>query len=183
MPSVHTTAGRAAADRRRAEASIITEVQDHARDELDRALRFYGLATKPHFNEALATDRTLWVECRLSCAEADRKLVYAVLDQEGWASDAERTSRDLRIDDHDDWYLPSRLELFVAWLGLRGTEQFESAWYWTSTQYAGDDECAWFQYFRNGDQDTSLKDYECRARAVRRVLIRSFDNLHISEAA
>lgn len=93
-----TVAGRAAADRRRAELGIITHVQDRAREELDRALRFYGLTTKPHFDEALATDRLLWVECRLSCAEADRKLVFDVLDQEGWQPDAERTSR------HRGWY-------------------------------------------------------------------------------
>lgn len=88
-----TVAGRAAADRRRAELGIITQVQNRAREELDRALRFYGLATVPHFQEALDTDRLLWVTCRLSCAEADRKLVYDVLDQEGWAIDRERPSR------------------------------------------------------------------------------------------
>lgn len=93
-----TVAGRAAADRRRAEAGLINQLQDRSREELDRALRFYGLPTVPHFNEALETDRTLFVECRLPCAEADRKLVYDVLDQEGWKPDAARTSR------HRGWY-------------------------------------------------------------------------------
>lgn len=93
-----TVAGRTAADRRRAEAGIITQLQDRSREELDRALRFYGLPTVPHFQEALETDRPLWVECRLPCAEADRKLVYDVLDQEGWKPDSDRTSR------HRGWY-------------------------------------------------------------------------------
>lgn len=89
-----TIAGRFAADRQRADgAALIRQLQDRARDELDRALRFYGLTTRPHFHPALDAERSLWVECRLTCHDADHKLVYAVLDQEGWAPAVDRLSR------------------------------------------------------------------------------------------
>ena len=92
-------------------------------------------------------------------------------------------ARDLRIAGHDDWYLPSRLELFMAWLGLRDTKEFVHDWYWTSTQYASDPDSAWIQNFTSGTQDYHLKVNHCRARAVRRVPIQSFANSIISEAA
>jgi hypothetical protein len=52
-----------------------------------------------------------------------------------------------------------------------GPEAFEGTWYWTSTQYASDSAYAWCQYFDNGYQYYDLKDYELRARAVRRLVI------------
>ena len=89
----------------------------------------------------------------------------------------------LRIGGFEDWYIPSRLELFTAWLTLRGTDQFASSWYWTSTQYAGYDEYAWIQSFYDGSQGYDLKDDRYRARAVRRMPIQSFDHSVISEGA
>jgi hypothetical protein len=52
-----------------------------------------------------------------------------------------------------------------------GAEAFEETWYWTSTQYAGDESFAWYQTFGNGYQYDFRKDFELRARAVRRVKI------------
>jgi hypothetical protein len=52
-----------------------------------------------------------------------------------------------------------------------GAESFEEAWYWTSTQSAGDDAYAWCQDFYDGDQSYDHKANYCRARAVRRVKI------------
>ena len=77
--------------------------------------------------------------------------------------------RALRIGDFDDWYLPSRLESLLLFGELQS--EFERDWYWTSTQYAGDDEVAWFQFFIIGYQYSHHKDYESRARAVRRVAL------------
>jgi hypothetical protein len=50
-----------------------------------------------------------------------------------------------------------------------GKEALEETWYWTSTQYAGYDEYAWYQSFSNGYQTNDRKFYELRVRAVRRL--------------
>jgi hypothetical protein len=77
--------------------------------------------------------------------------------------------RALRAGDFDDWYLPSRLESLLLFGELR--EQFEEAWYWTSTQYEHNDGYAWVQYFDGGYQDFHRKVNHCRARAVRSIVI------------
>jgi len=50
-------------------------------------------------------------------------------------------------------------------------ELFEPRWYWSGEQDAANDSYAWGQDFSNGGQNISLKTYEGRARAVRRLLI------------
>lgn len=52
-------------------------------------------------------------------------------------------------------------------------ESFAEDWYWTSTQYAGAAEAAWYQTFDYGTQSGTHKDGKLRARAVRRVPIES----------
>jgi len=65
--------------------------------------------------------------------------------------------------------LPMRREQAVLYGNLPG--EFKHDWYWSSTPYVGDESYAWFQLFSYGNQDTSHKDTELRARAVRRVAI------------
>lgn len=72
----------------------------------------------------------------------------------------------LTIEEHRDFYLPSRRELRLCWVTV--PEQFAKEWYWSSTQYSPN--YAWDQYFGAGYQSHGLKDNERRARAVRRVL-------------
>jgi hypothetical protein len=80
---------------------------------------------------------------------------------------------DLRIGGFDDWYLWSRGEALLGYAAaLEGNEAFERDVYWTSTQYAGDAEGAWYQYFEYGTQGYWLKSDKDRAVAVRRVPIR-----------
>jgi hypothetical protein len=50
-------------------------------------------------------------------------------------------------------------------------EAFETTWYWSSTQCAGDAECAWVQIFDDGYQAYDRKSSDARARVVRRVAI------------
>ena len=76
--------------------------------------------------------------------------------------------RELTIDGHSDWYLPSQAEIHLIAATMK--DQFDqNDLYWTSTQYSA--LSAWYQYFRDGFQDYSFKGYEGRARAVRRLLI------------
>ncbi len=72
----------------------------------------------------------------------------------------------LTIEEHRDFYLPSRRELRLCWVNV--PEQFAKEWYWSSTQCSPN--LAWFQYFGVGGGHGDHKDSELRARAVRRVL-------------
>lgn len=65
--------------------------------------------------------------------------------------------------------LPTRREQALLFANLK--EQFQPNWYWSSEQDAADDSCAWVQDFDDGGQDDGHKSYECRAHAVRRLLI------------
>ena len=57
-----------------------------------------------------------------------------------------------------------------------GKEAFDQDVYWTSTQSAADDDCAWVQTFDDGNQSYWLKDHRNRGRAVRRFLIQQFND-------
>lgn len=50
-----------------------------------------------------------------------------------------------------------------------GAEAFEETWYWSSTQFAGYEQSAWYQTFYYGYQYYGRKDGELCVRAVRRV--------------
>jgi hypothetical protein len=73
----------------------------------------------------------------------------------------------LKVDGHQDWYLPSRAELRLLWVNT--PEHLTAGWYWSSTQYSPYN--AWYQYFDGGYQNYNDKAYEGRARAVRRLVI------------
>ena len=49
-----------------------------------------------------------------------------------------------------------------------GAEAFDPAWYWSSTQHAGDVDYAWCQAFGYGHQDYDHKDSQFRVVLVRR---------------
>ena len=76
----------------------------------------------------------------------------------------------LTANGFNDWYLPARHELRLAY--LNAPEIFNlDGWYWTSTQFAGGASDAWSQYFGGGGQVSSGKGYKGRVRAVRRFMI------------
>jgi hypothetical protein len=63
--------------------------------------------------------------------------------------------------------LQTKVEAFIT----GGAEAFADNYYWTSTQHAGYADYAWCQFFEYGGQSYYRKDYEHRARAVRRLAI------------
>lgn len=83
---------------------------------------------------------------------------------------AARFCRNLTIDGASDFYLPARHELRLCYLNV--PELFnKSAWYWSSTLYAGSHYGAWGQHFDDGYQYNYGKDYEGRCRTVRSILV------------
>ena len=65
-----------------------------------------------------------------------------------------------------DWFLPTRAEQALLFANV--PELFAKEWYWSGAQYAGAEQCAWYQDFYGGLQFYDRKVGELRARAVRR---------------
>lgn len=80
--------------------------------------------------------------------------------------------KDLGTGGHNDWYLPSQVELYYLW-SVRATIEaegnitnFQNARYWSSTEY--NINRAWIQDFTDGYQDDSNKTSADRVRCLRR---------------
>ena len=102
--------------------------------------------------------------------EPDYRLIVCESEQAkiNW-QDAKAWVAGLVVDDCRDFTLPKRKEQAVLFGNV--PEMFEKDWYWSNEQYAGLAEYAWIQGFGLGTQLNGLKDYDCRARAVRRIPI------------
>ena len=78
--------------------------------------------------------------------------------------------KDMEGDGHKDYTLPFRAEQALQFANV--PELFESEWCWSCEQRAAGPVCAWVQRFGYGDQNDDRKSGDCRARAVRRLVIR-----------
>ncbi len=78
---------------------------------------------------------------------------------------AARICNDLELNGYSDWYLPSKDELNKLYINRIAIGGFAGGFYWSSSEYSSD--FAWLQYFSNGDQYYSNKDYNGLVRAVR----------------
>jgi len=80
---------------------------------------------------------------------------------------------DAQIDGHEDWYLPSRDELYEMYLIIgqgslnvnNNIGGFSDNWYWSSSGYTYNG--AWSVYFSNGLTYYYYKSYPGRARVIR----------------
>ena len=68
---------------------------------------------------------------------------------------------------YDDWFLPSKDELNLMYINLKveGFGNFESNYYWSSSETLADG--AWNQHFGDGSQSANMKDGQRRVRAIR----------------
>ena len=68
-----------------------------------------------------------------------------------------------------DWFLPSLGELDLMYTNLHRNSlgSFAGNWYWSSSQYAGNINTAWYQYFNDGYQDHYYKYSAIAVRAIR----------------
>ncbi len=76
---------------------------------------------------------------------------------------------ELEGDGHKNYTLPFRREQSLLFANV--PELFEAEWYWSCEQHAAFSGYAWMQSFGYGLQSFSLKSYDYRARAVRRLVI------------
>jgi hypothetical protein len=74
-------------------------------------------------------------------------------------------ARAYRGGGYTDWYLPSQDELSKLYLNRVAIGGFANNGYWSSTEF--DHNYAWFQYFDDGVQSDSFKDYTGYVRAIR----------------
>ena len=65
--------------------------------------------------------------------------------------------------------LPNRIEQAMLWANHR--DQFKKDWYWSNEIHHSESGWAWYQSFGYGYQYDDLRNYELRARAVRRLPI------------
>ena len=65
------------------------------------------------------------------------------------------------------WRLPTRIELLIIYINKDDIGNFETNYYWSSTQ--SDNSIAWLQYFFNGDQDITNKKSLNYFRPVRSI--------------
>lgn len=95
-----------------------------------------------------------------------------------FAKNYKNTATNLGAAYENGWYLPTVAELFDIWKvkatvdaasSLCGGSQFGDSYYWSSSQYASDDDYACFLYFFNGFWTINVKDgsydYVCAVRA------------------
>ena len=68
-----------------------------------------------------------------------------------------------------DGELPDRSESALLFATMKG--EINETWYWTRERHASDASSAWYQDFRYGYQGSNHILYQCRARAVRRLII------------
>lgn len=78
-------------------------------------------------------------------------------------------AKTLRADGHTDFALPTRKEQAVLFGNV--PELFKREWYWSGEQRAELPSYAWMQHFSGGYQFWTPQDDDCRARAVRRLII------------
>ena len=90
------------------------------------------------------------------------------IDAAPW-TDAVAKANKFKTSQHSDYTADNRGELALCFHNV--PELFKKEWYWSSTPYAGYESYAWYQHFSYGHQYGNRKDYQLRARAVRRVKI------------
>jgi len=91
----------------------------------------------------------------------------AIVNAQGAGSYAAQLCNELTVGGYNDWFLPSKDELYEIWtsLFLEGVGGFAGNYYWSSS--GNDTNLAWGQYFYNGGWYYDYKSSYNYVRAVR----------------
>jgi Protein of unknown function (DUF1566) len=84
----------------------------------------------------------------------------------------------LTLGAHDDWHMPSRIELLSIVDFTRQDPALDASafpdtpfeWFWSASPVAGSDSDVWYVAFFDGNTHTSAKDSQYRVRCVRRAV-------------
>ncbi len=99
-------------------------------------------------------------------SQTDGRANTLALLAEGKDHPAAKWASEYAEDGHADYFLPSRFDLFMAWLSAPQVFS-KSGWYWSSSQYSRGS--AFIQGFEYGDASYGGKGYEYRVRPVRTI--------------
>jgi len=90
-----------------------------------------------------------------------------IVTKQGTGTYAAKICLDNVMNSYSDWYLPSIDELGLMYINLKlnSLGNFADDKYWSSTEVSSTK--ASYQYFGNGTQTTTTKDFEYRVRAIR----------------
>ena len=83
----------------------------------------------------------------------------------------------LSLEGHDDWQLPSRMELVSLVDYTRQNPSLDASafpdtpfeWFWSASPLAGDPDAHWYVAFFDGDTHASVAERDYRVRCVRRA--------------
>ena len=121
------------------------------------------------WDNGIFTNTQAFASC-VGCGDGNTSMI--VYDQ-GLDSYAAKLCFDLSLGGYSDWYLPSKYELNLMYrnigqgnaLGLGNVGGFANNRYWSSTEY--DNNYAWIQFFDNGNQGGTNKNFFNLVRSVR----------------
>lgn len=99
-------------------------------------------------------------------SQTDGRVNTLALLADGKDHPAAKWASEYAEDGHTDFFLPSRFDLFMAWLSAPQVFS-KSGWYWSSSQYSRLH--AFIQDFEYGLAIHHGKDYEYRVRPVRTI--------------
>lgn len=130
----------------------------------------FGLPARHLIAATLEHDSLAWggynEDATGATSQTDGRANTAALLADGHDHPAAKWASEYTEDGHTDYFLPSRFDLFMAWLSA--PQAFEkSDWYWTSSQYSR--HSAFSQVFEYGYAYDGGKDDEYRVRPVRTI--------------
>jgi len=100
----------------------------------------------------------------------------SVIAQKVTYDEAKQVCKELKINGHKDWRIPTIKELLTIVdyakydpAILDGFSSVESYYYWSSTSYTGDIDKVWGVKFKDGAIDGNGKNYDRYVRCVRTI--------------
>jgi hypothetical protein len=97
----------------------------------------------------------------LSTADANSSAAWTQYHQ------AAKYCNDMVYNWYSDWYLPSKIELWVLYWNNASLGGFQPGCYWSSTEF--DNNHAWYQSFFNSTCRSEFKNTSCNVRCIRKL--------------